>query len=258
MKLVIFAGGIGSRLSEETTLRPKPMIEIGGYPILWHIMKIYSHYGVREFVLCLGYKGYMIKEWFSHYSLHQSDFTIDLLRNKIVVNNKPRDDWKVTLVDTGLAVHTATRLAAVRPYIGDTDFMLTYGDGLSDIDISKLVAFHKQHNKIATVTAIQPEGRFGSLKLGNDDSVKHFSEKVDNQNSWVNGGFFILRPAVFDYLPKDDVMWEREPLEKLAGDNQLMAYKHHGFWKAMDTLRDKNQLEELWTLPTPPWKVWKD
>lgn len=257
MKVVIFAGGMGSRLSEETAIIPKPMVEIGGMPIVWHIMKIYSHYGYKEFIICLGYKGHMIREWFSKYYLRNADITIDLSNSHIEVHRNRTDDWKVTLIDTGLNVNTATRLLRVREFIGDNDFMLTYGDGLSDIDINKLVAFHKSHEKAATVTAIQPEYRFGSLKIDEHEAVTQFSEKSDHRDSWVNGGFFVLRPKVFEYLPQQkDVMWEREPLEALANENQLVSYRHRGFWKSMDILRDKVQLEKAWLSPNPPWKVW--
>lgn len=258
MKVVIFAGGFGSRLSEETGHRPKPMVEIGGMPILWHIMKMYSHHGFTEFVICLGYKGYMIKEWFANYFLHNSDVTIDLATNQIQTHRRRSEDWKVTLVDTGLDAHTATRLKRVREYVGDGDFMLTYGDGLSDVDIRKLVAFHQQHDKIATVTAVQPEGRFGTMKHDESDVVHTFAEKIDHDKSWINGGFFVLSSGVFDYLPEENVMWEREPLEKLAENRQLVSYKHAGFWKPMDMLRDKKQLEAHWATGEAPWKLWKD
>ena len=259
MKLVIFAGGVGSRLSEETAVKPKPMVEIGGRPMLWHIMKLYSHYGYKEFIICLGYKGHMIKEWFANYVLHNSDVTIDFVANRVEMHARRTEDWKVTLVDTGADVGTATRLARVRPYVLNEEFMLTYGDGVSDVDIGALVAFHRSHDKVSTVTAVQPEGRFGSLSFHDDaKSVRHFGEKIDHHGHWINGGFFVLRPEVFRYLPETDVMWEREPLEHLAKDSQLVAYKHPGFWKAMDTLRDKNYLEDLWQRPDPPWKVWSD
>lgn len=258
MKVVIFAGGRGTRLAEETDIKPKPMVEVGGWPMLWHIMKIYSAYGHKEFIICLGYKGYMIKEWFKNYYLHNSDFTIDLSNNEIALHKPRTEDWKVTLVDTGLETGTAKRLALVRHLLGQEDFMLTYGDGVSDVNIDNLVKFHNDHDKIATVTAIRPEGRFGALKIAGDtNQVVNFAEKIDNGNSLVNGGFFVLRPQVFDYLPEaEEVMWEREPLERLAADGQLVAYEHGGFWKAMDTLRDKLQIEALWESGRPPWKNW--
>jgi len=256
MKVVIFAGGRGTRLSEETILKPKPMVEIGTKPILWHIMKMYSAHGFNEFVICLGYKGYMIKEWFANYHLHNSDFTIDMSNNQIVYHRPHQENWKVTLVDTGWESGTAKRLELVKEYVGKEDFMLTYGDGVSDVDISALVDFHKDHGKVATITAIKPEGRFGALHIGEQNTVKHFAEKVDNEDNRINGGFFVLKPEVFNYLPKEDVMWEREPLEKLAKAGELVAYQHDGFWKAMDTLRDKIQLEELWNRNNPPWKKW--
>lgn len=257
MKVVIFAGGLGSRLSEETVVRPKPMVEIGGMPILWHIMKLYSQHGFNEFVVCLGYKGSYIKEWFANYFLYNSDVTLDLGANQMLIHEQRSENWKVTLVDTGLHANTATRLKRVQKYIGNNDFMLTYGDGVSDVDITKLVAFHQSHNKIATVTAVQPEGRFGTLRHGSDDVVEVFSEKIDHTHTWINGGFFVLRPEVFGYLPEDDVMWEKEPLERLSADRQLVSFRHEGFWKAMDMLRDKKQLESLWESGTPPWKTWQ-
>lgn len=258
MKVVIFAGGKGSRISEETTVKPKPMVEIGGRPILWHIMKIYSSYGYNDFVICLGYKGYMIKEWFYHYFLHNSDVTIDLANGSMEVHRKNSENWRVTLVDTGDEVNTSTRLKQVKNYVGDEPFMLTYGDGVSDVDINKLVDFHKTHGRIATVTAVQPEGRFGTVKIGDDNIVTEFAEKIDNQSSWINGGFFVLNKEVFNYLPEEDTTWEKLPLETLARDGQLVSFKHSGFWKAMDMLRDKMQLEELWNSGNAPWKLWKN
>lgn len=259
MKVVIFAGGRGSRLAEETSSKPKPMVEIGGMPILWHIMKTYAHHGHKEFLICLGYKGHLIKEWFHNYFLHHSDMTIDLASNAVEVHNRHKEDWKVTLVDTGLNTNTAARLVRIKKYIGDGDFLLTYGDGLSDVDINKVIECHNKSGKTATVTAVQPEGRFGSLRLHADDTVADFAEKVDNSDHWINGGFFVLKPQVFDYIPVGaDVMWEKEPLERLTKNGQLASYKHVGFWKAMDTLRDKEQLEEMWDNGNPPWKVWRD
>ncbi len=256
MKVVIFAGGVGSRLSEETYTKPKPMVEIGGMPILWHIMKIYSHYGFNDFVICLGYKGYMIKEWFANYYLHSSDITIDLKTNQKTVHKNHQEDWKVTLVETGNKSSTARRLELVQSYVDGEDFMLTYGDGVANINISELVEFHKKQEKLATVTAVQPDGRFGTLDIEDDGKVEKFAEKIDNKNTWINGGFFVLKPQVFDYIPKEDVMWEQEPLINLAKDGEMSAFKHEGFWKAMDTLRDKKHLEKLW-LEDPKWKIWE-
>lgn len=256
MKVVIFAGGHGSRLSEETTEKPKPMVEIGGKPILWHVMKIYSHYGFNDFVICLGYKGFMIKEWVRNLSLHCSDVTVDLSDNSIITHANSAKNWKVTLIDTGVESNTATRLKLVRKYLDEEDFMLTYGDGVSDININKLLDFHKSHNKIATVTSVRPVGRFGILNIDPISKVVNsFVEKNESKMDWINGGFFVLRPQVFDYIPEFDTMWEKEPMEKLASDNELMAYMHEGFWKPMDTLRDKKQLEELWVNGNAPWKV---
>lgn len=259
MKVVIFAGGLGSRLSEETVLKPKPMVEIGGRPILWHIMKLYSHYGHREFIVCLGYKGHMIKEWFANYLLHNSDVSIDLGANRMEFHTSRAENWRVTLVDTGQDVGTATRLSRVKSYVGAEDFFLTYGDGVGNVDIAALLAEHRRQGKTATVTAVQPEGRFGMLDIGDDGAtVRRFGEKIDHEGQWINGGFFVLRQGVFQYLPDHDAMWEREPLERLSSAGQLSAYRHTGFWKAMDTLRDKERLEELWKQPAPPWKIWSE
>jgi glucose-1-phosphate cytidylyltransferase len=255
MKAVILAGGLGTRLSEETVLKPKPMVEIGDKPILWHIMKIYSHYGVKDFVVCLGYKGYMIKEWFANYFLHNSDVTIEIKNNKMTVHNTNVDDWKITLVDTGEKTQTGGRVKRIQKYV-DSTFMLTYGDGVSDVDISKLLAFHKKHGKKATVTAVQPPGRFGTLGM-NGDKVSKFLEKPVGDGVWINGGFFVLEPKIFDYIQDDSNLWEKEPLENLARDGELMAYKHTGFWKPMDTLRDQRELDSLWGSGKAPWKVWK-
>ena len=248
MKVVIFAGGLGTRISEETDTRPKPMVEVGGKPVLWHIMKIYSHYGFNDFVICLGYKGYVIKEYFMHYFLHNSDITIELGSNKVEVHGTNTESFKVTLVDTGQNTKTAGRLKQVRKYLGDEDFMLTYGDGVSDVDIDSLLNFHKKHNKIATVTAVQMDARFGGMDVGQHGVVTSFREKAKDESKWINGGFFVLKPQVFDYLEGDmsDMMWEDEPLEKLAVDGQLVAFQHKGFWKCMDALRDKLELEALW------------
>ncbi len=255
MKVVILAGGFGTRLSEETDIKPKPMVEIGGKPILWHIMKIYSAYGFNDFIICLGYKGYIIKEYFANYFLHTADVTIDLKSNQIEVHNVKAEPWRVTLVDTGLNTMTGGRIKRVRDFIGNETFMLTYGDGVGDINIEKLLEFHKSHGKYATLTAVQPSGRFGALDLENE-KVKAFKEKPKGDGAWINGGFFVLEPEIFDYIEGDQTIWEREPLENLAKDGQLMAYKHTGFWKPMDTLRDKRELEALWQSGDPPWKVW--
>lgn len=256
MKAVILAGGFGTRISEESHLRPKPMIEIGGKPILWHIMKIYSHYGINDFVICLGYKGYMIKEYFANYFLHMSDVTFDMSSNQMHVHHKSAEPWKVTLVDTGESSMTGGRLRRVREYLDDDAFCFTYGDGVADVDIGKLVKFHRTHGKLATVTAIQPPGRYGALAM-DGDAVLGFQEKPKGDGGWINGGFFVLSPKVLDYIDSDDSTWEQEPLITLAEQGQLLAYKHEGFWQAMDTLREKNLLEDLWQSKTAPWKVWK-
>ena len=258
MKVVIFAGGLGTRISEETETRPKPMVEIGGKPVLWHIMKIYSHYGFNDFIVCLGYKGYFIKEYFMNYFLHNSDITIDLSTNKMEVHGTNSEPIKVTLVETGLSTKTAGRLKQVQKYIGNEDFMLTYGDGVCDINLADLLAFHKQHNKIATVTSVSMDSRFGGMDLDESGNVVSFKEKAKDESKWINGGFFILKPEVFDYLEGDmtDMMWEEEPLEKLTNAQQLIAYRHKGFWKCMDALRDKIELEELWANNKAKWKVW--
>jgi len=258
MKVVIFAGGLGTRIAEETETRPKPMVEVGGKPILWHIMKIYSHYGFNEFVICLGYKGFMIKEYFFHYYLHNSDITIELGSNKLDVHYTNTESFKVTLVDTGLSTKTAGRLKKIQSYIGNEDFMLTYGDGVANIDLKKLVEFHKSHGKIATVTAIQPEARFGGMDVGENGLVNTFKEKPKEDSKWINGGFFVLRPEVFKYLDgnMDEVMWEDSPMESLSHDKQLMAYRHDGFWKCMDAMRDKLELESLWKNNQARWKIW--
>jgi len=258
MKVVIFAGGMGTRISEESHLKPKPMIEIGSKPILWHIMKMYSHFGFNEFIICLGYKGYAIKEYFLNYFLYNSDVTIDLSSNDVEIHKSFADDFKVTLVETGLETKTAGRLKQVQKYIGNETFMLTYGDGVADINMNALLDFHKQKGKIATVTAVQPEGKFGGMELNDGDDVTVFKEKPKGDGSWINGGFFVLEPNVFDYLQgdMDDIMWEDYPLENLASDNELSAYKHKGYWRCMDALRDKNVLEEAWKSKNAPWKLW--
>ena len=255
MKAIILAGGLGTRISEESHLKPKPMIEIGGKPILWHIMKIYSYYGINDFVICCGYKGYLIKEYFANYFLHMSDVTFDMKHNRMEVHEKHAEPWRVTLVDTGQDTLTGGRLKRVRDFIGDETFCFTYGDGIADIDISKLVGFHRSHGKLATVTAIQPPGRYGALNI-NGVQVNSFQEKPAGDGAWINGGFFILEPVVIDSIEGDQTSWESGPIVKLAQQGQLMAYQHNGFWQAMDTLRDKNHLEDLW-LSNPPWKVWK-
>jgi glucose-1-phosphate cytidylyltransferase len=255
MKVVILAGGLGTRLSEETVLRPKPMVEIGGKPILWHIMKIYSSHGFNDFIICLGFKGYMIKEYFSNYFLHMSDVTFDMSHNSMEVHQKNAEPWRVTLVDTGAESMTGGRVKRVAPYIDGT-FMLTYGDGVADVDIAALADFHKKHGKEATVTSVQPSGRFGALNLAADGMVQSFQEKPAGDGSWINGGFFVLEPSVLARLEGDATVFEKEPLEGLARDQQLMARKHDGFWQPMDTLRDKIHLEELWNNGTAPWKVW--
>ena len=258
MKVVILAGGMGTRLSEETDVKPKPMAEIGTKPMLWHIMKIYSHYGFNDFVLCLGYKGYMIKEYFANYFLHQADVTIDMKNNKMEVHHKKAEPWKVTLVDTGLNTMTGGRIKRVQEYVGKQPFMLTYGDGVADVDIKKLIAFHKAQGKLATMTAIQPLGRFGAVDIADNGTVRAFQEKPQGDGAWINGGFFVLEPKVFDYIKDgDSSIWERAPLETLAAKGQLAAYTRTKFWKCMDTLRDKTELENLWQSGKAPWKVWK-
>lgn len=255
MKVVILAGGLGTRLSEETSIKPKPMVEIGGKPILWHIMKLYSKHGFNEFVVCLGYKGYSIKQWFNDHFLHNSDVTFNLEDNTIIHHKSRSEKWKVTLVDTGPETMTGGRIKRIQEYIGNEPFMLTYGDGVSDVDIKKLVDFHKKNRALATVTSVIPEGRFGALVIDGDSDVSAFREKKDNKDR-VNGGFFVLEPEVFGYLEGDSVPFEKGPLEKLAKDKQLKAFHHDGFWKAMDTLHDKMKLEEMWDKGNAPWKVW--
>jgi glucose-1-phosphate cytidylyltransferase len=257
MKVVILAGGLGTRISEESSTRPKPMVEIGGKPILWHIMKIYSSYGINDFVVCCGYKGYVIKEYFANYFLHMSDVTFDMQNNKMDVHQQNAEPWRVTLVDTGDNSLTGGRLKRVAGYVKDEDaFCFTYGDGVSDIDISAQVAFHKQHGKRATITAVQPPGRYGALNM-NGKLVRSFIEKPQGDGGWINGGFFVLSPSCVDMIVDDNSSWEGEPLIKLAAQGELMAYEHRGFWQPMDTLRDKNHLEELWLSGDAPWKSWK-
>jgi len=260
MKVVIFAGGLGTRLSEETGSRPKPMVEISGKPILWHIMKIYEAHGFNDFVICLGYKGYMIKEYFMNYYLHNSDVTVELQSNNLNVHYSKTENFKVTLVDTGENTMTAGRLKRVEKYLNGEDFMLTYGDGVIDLDIKALIEFHNKHDKIATLTAVQPEARFGGMEIEKNGMVSDFREKPKGDGIWINGGFFVLKNEVFKYLNDskiDDIMWEKSPLENLTATNQLMAYKHYGFWKCMDAMRDKIELESIWNSDNPEWKIWK-
>lgn len=257
MKAVILAGGYGTRISEESGVRPKPMVEIGELPIIWHIMKIYSSHGINDFIICCGYKGYVIKEYFANYYLHRSDVTFDLQANKMEVHRNSSEPWRLTLVDTGEGSMTGGRLKKVKEYIGDETFCLTYGDGLSDVNIKDLIAFHKQQNKLATLTAAQPPGRFGAFNLPHGETqIATFQEKPEGDGAWVNSGFFVLEPAVIDYIEGDKTVWEKEPMERLAQDGQLSAFKHHGFWQPMDTLRDKQVLEQLWNKENPPWKTW--
>ena len=256
MKAVILAGGLGTRIAEETSSRPKPMVEVGGKPILWHIMKMYSAHGVNEFVICCGYKGYMIKEYFANYFLHMSDVTFDMANNNAMqIHQQYAEPWKITLIDTGENTLTGGRLKRVRQYLGDEDFCFTYGDGVSDVDLTKLVAFHKAHGKQATVTAVQPPGRFGALDMSGT-AVNSFVEKPHGDGMYINGGFFVLSPKVIDLIENDSTIWERKPLENLATSGQLQAFTHNGFWQPMDTLRDKQHLEELWASSKAPWKVW--
>ena len=254
MKVVLLAGGLGTRISEESALRPKPMIEIGGRPILWHIMKIYLAHGLRDFVICCGYKGYMIKEYFANYSLHMSDVTIDMEKNSIEVHQKKAEPWRVTLVDTGETTQTGGRLKRVAEYIDD-DFCMTYGDGVGSVNIAELIAFHRQHGRLATMTATQPPGRFGALQL-EEHAVTSFLEKPTGDGGWINGGFFVLSPKTLELIEGDETIWERKPLETLAQTDQLQAFFHPGFWQPMDTLRDKNHLEDLWQSGKAPWKAW--
>lgn len=258
MKVVILAGGMGTRISEESHLKPKPMIEIGDAPILWHIMKYYSSYGFHDFIICCGYKGYAIKEYFADYYLHRSDITFDFSdNNKMFIHNNVAEPWKVTLVDTGLHTMTGGRLKRVREYLGDETFMMTYGDGLSDVDLSHLLRFHREHGKTATLTAIQPGGRYGVLDIDGEQTVRRFAEKAREDGGWINGGFMVLEPEIFSYIEGDKTFLEKEPLEKLAHDGELAAYRHEGFWKCMDTMRDKGMLEQLWETGQAPWKRWE-
>lgn len=257
MKAVILAGGLGSRLAEETSARPKPMVEIGGRPILWHIMKIYSHYGINDFIVCLGYKGYMIKEFFANYFLHSADVTIDLQQNKIETHNTHCEPWHITLLDTGAATMTGGRLKRVLPYVEhDEEFCFTYGDGLANINLDELLRFHRSHKKLVTLTATQSVGKFGALEISDAAHVTSFSEKPKGDGRWVSGGFFVLSPKVGSYIAGDSTIWERDPLETLSREGQVAAYKHHSFWQPMDTLHDKNLLDELWAKDSAPWKIW--
>lgn len=258
MKVVILAGGLGTRLMEETEARPKPMVEIGGKPILWHIMKIYEHYGFSEFVICLGYKSHMIKEYFLNYFLYNSDVTIELDKNKLEVHFSNIESFKVTLVDTGISTNTAGRIKRIEKYVAGETFMLTYGDGVADINLHALLAYHKEHKRLATLTSIQAPGRFGSIKINEKGEVDHFVEKPEGDGMWINGGFFVLESGIFNYLQEDveNVQWEKGPLQKIAHDNQLAAFKHNGFWKPMDALRDRIELENLWNNGLAKWKVW--
>jgi glucose-1-phosphate cytidylyltransferase len=255
MKAVILAGGLGSRLSEETQLKPKPMVEIGGMPILWHIMKIYSRHGIHEFIICLGYRGYIIKEYFANYFLHMSDVTFDMARNAMTVHEQYAEPWQVTLVDTGKDTMTGGRLKRVAPYLDDQTFCFTYGDGLGNVNVAESIAFHRAQGKLATVTAVQPPGRFGALDV-HSTLVSGFQEKPQGDGSWINGGFFVLESQVLRYIEDDNTIWEREPLQQLADEGQLAAFKHGDFWQPMDTLRDKSQLEEMWATGQAPWKIW--
>jgi glucose-1-phosphate cytidylyltransferase len=255
MKAVILAGGFGTRISEETHLKPKPMIEIGGYPVLWHVMKIYSAHGINDFIICAGYKSYIIKEYFANYFLHMSDVTFDMARNQMEVHHRRSEPWRITVVDTGENTMTGGRLRRVREYLGDGTFCFTYGDGVSDVDVARQVEFHRARGRLATITAVQPPGRYGALEIENDRVVR-FQEKPEGDGGWINGGFFVLEPAAIELIADDSVIWERQPLERLAAQQQLSVYKHSGFWQPMDTLRDKNRLESLWASGNAPWKLW--
>ena len=257
MKVVILAGGFGTRLSEETDIKPKPMVEIGGKPILWHIMKIYSAHGINEFIICCGYKGYVIKEYFANYYLHNSDITFDMINNKMKMHETNTEPWNVTLIDTGYNVGTGGRLRRVRDYIGDEDFCFTYGDGVGNVNIQELIKFHKEKNTLVTVTAVLPPSKYGVLSFDEKRSgIKAFEEKPVDDEGWINGGFFVLSPKVIDYIEGDAVMWEYAPMRKLVQEGQVSAYRHNGFWRPMDTLRDKNRLEDIWNSGDVPWKVW--
>jgi glucose-1-phosphate cytidylyltransferase len=256
MKVVILAGGLGTRLSEETVLKPKPMVEIGGMPILWHIMKTYANYGHHDFVICLGYKGIAIKEYFANYFLHKSDVTIDLKNNKVEVHDSQAEPWRITLVDTGDHSMTGGRIKRIQKHIGNETFMLTYGDGVADININTLIDFHKKNNKYCTVTAVQPTGRFGLLNINEQQLVQSFYEKPKGDGSWINGGYFVCEPQIFDFIDGDNTIWEKKPMESLAAEGQMCAFKHQGFWRPMDTLKDKMDLNEMWNENNAPWKIW--
>jgi len=256
MKVVILAGGLGTRISEETVLKPKPMIEIGDMPIIWHIMKIYSSHGFNDFIICLGYKGYVIKEYFTNYFLHKSDVTINLADNSVKVHDSKAEPWNITLVDTGLNTMTGGRIKKIQPHTNNEPFMLTYGDGVGNVDITKLVAHHNAHGKACTVTSVQPSGRFGALNISGSDEVSSFTEKPKGDGAWINAGFFVCDQRVFNYIDGDDTFWEKEPMQNIAADNQMKAFKHEGYWKPMDTLRDKIELEEEWKSGKAPWKTW--
>jgi glucose-1-phosphate cytidylyltransferase len=258
MKAVILAGGPGTRLSEETAVRPKPMVDVGGKPILWHILKLYSAHGINDFVICLGYKGYLIKEYFANYYLHMGDVTFDMARNSMEVHRSQAEPWKVTLIDTGDATMTGGRLKRALPYVEDDEFCMTYGDGVADVDIGALLAFHRAQKTLATVTAVQPEGRFGALSITPDDRIQSFAEKPRGDGGWVNGGFFVLSKEVGEYIDGDAVTWEREPMERLASEGQLACYRHGGFWQPVDTLRDLTALQGLWRGGRPPWRIWDE
>ena len=256
MKVVLLAGGLGTRLSEETVLKPKPMVEIGGMPILWHIMKIYSNFGYNDFIVCLGYKGYVIKEYFANYFLHKSDVTINLKDNSINVHESGAEDWKITLIDTGSETLTGGRIKRIKQYVNNETFMLTYGDGVGNVKIDELVAFHKSHGDYCTVTSAQPSGRFGALNINESNKVTSFQEKPKGDGAWINAGFFVCEPAVFNYIEGDETTWEKEPMELLASEGQMHTFKHFGFWKPMDTLKDKQELDSDYTSGTAKWKVW--
>lgn len=257
MKIVILAGGLGTRLSEETGIKPKPMVEIGGMPILWHIMKIYSAHGYNDFIVCLGYKGYIIKEYFANYFLHKSDVTIDLKNNSVEVHDSQAEPWKITLVDTGNESMTGGRIKRIQPHLGNEPFMLTYGDGVANLNIKELVAYHQSHGRLCTVTSVQPQGRWGSIDMDDEMGVRSFLEKPKGDGSWINGGYFVCQPGVFDYITEgDSTIWEQKPMMNIAADGQMKAYKHNGFWRAMDTLKDKNDLNTLWENNSAPWKIW--
>jgi glucose-1-phosphate cytidylyltransferase len=257
MKVVLLAGGLGTRLSEETVLKPKPMVEIGGMPILWHIMKIYAAHGFNDFIVCLGYKGYVVKEYFANYFLHKSDVTIDLKNNSIEVHESEAEPWKITLVDTGDNSMTGGRIKRIKKYVNNETFMLTYGDGVGDININELVKYHSENRKLCTVTSVQPSGRFGALDLSPDNQVRSFLEKPKGDGSWINGGYMVCEPGVFDFIKDgDSTIWEQEPMQNIATAGQMNAYKHHGFWRPMDTLKDKHDLNEMWDKGNSPWKIW--